>query len=427
MILAHHTKDTRMLKPLALFIGLRYTRAKRKNHFISFISSVSIGGIALGVAALITVLSVMNGFDKELRERILGMASHVTVSGVQGQLPDWRDVEKNIENENFKEIRGIAPFVEGQAMLVHEGSTSFSLLYGVLPHEYANVSEVEKHMVQGNFSDLKSGEFNIILGKRLAESVGLAVGDSVVAIVPEGTLTPAGVLPRTKRFKLVGVFDVGYDYDRAIGYIAMPDAQKLYHLGDGVSGLQIKLDNLYAAPRIALELMMGLSSDYYVTDWTIQNGTFFAAVKLEKTLMFVMLSLIIAVAAFNILSTLVMVVTDKQSDIAILRTVGATPSHIMQIFFIQGSVIGIVGTLVGVVIGVLLALNATAIVAAIEHIFAVKLLSADVYYISFLPSQLLWSDVFKICGASLIMSFLATFYPAWRAAKVQPAEALRYE
>jgi lipoprotein-releasing system permease protein len=236
------------------------------------------------------------------------------------------------------------------------------------------------------------------------------------------------MLPRTKRFKVVGTFDVGYDYDRAMGYLALNDAQKLYHLDDAsVTGLQLKLDNLYAAPRLAREIAQHLPHNFYVSDWTVQNGTFFAAVKLEKTLMFVMLSLIIAVAAFNILSTLVMVVTDKQADIAILRTIGATPATIMRIFFVQGSLIGIIGTFIGLILGVLLALNVTAIVAGIEHVFSVKLLSADVYYISYLPSKLLIADVIKICGASLVMSFLATLYPAWNASRIQPAEALRYE
>jgi len=416
-----------MLKPLALFIGLRYTRAKRKNHFISFISSVSICGIALGVAALITVLSVMNGFDKELRERILGMASHVTIAGYSGAVPDWQALEQRVGSKNYSEIVGMAPFVEGQAMLVNQGRTAFAVLFGVLPQNYAQVSDVEKHMVDGNFTELEPGAFNVVLGKSLAENLGLAVGDSLIIIVPEGTLTPAGVMPRTKRLKLIGTFDVGYDYDRALGFIALNDAQKLYKLANGVSGLQLKLSSLYAAPRLGREIAQDLPSSYYVTDWTVQNGTFFAAVKLEKTLMFVMLSLIIAVAAFNILSTLVMVVTDKRADIAILRTIGATPGTITRIFFVQGSLIGIIGTATGLVLGILLALNVTTIVSSIEHLFSVKLLSADVYYISFLPSQLLWGDVVKICVASLTMSFLATLYPAWRASRIQPAEALRYE
>lgn len=416
-----------MFKPLALFIGLRYTRAKRKNHFISFISLVSIGGIALGVAALITVLSVMNGFDRELKERILGMASHVTVGTYQGGLADWPNFEKYLKSLPIEGVKSMAPFVEGQAMLVNEGQTGFAVLMGVLPENYREVSNVAEHMTTGNFDALQPGTFTMVLGRRLAQNLGVQLGDYVVAIVPEGTLTPAGVIPRTKRFKVVGTFDVGYDYDRAMGYIPLEDAQKLYRLQDNVTAIQIKLDNLYAAPRIAREFAKGLSPDHYISDWTVQNGTFFAAVKLEKTLMFVMLSLIIAVAAFNILSTLVMVVTDKQSDIAILRTMGATPGMIMRIFFVQGSVIGVIGTMSGLIFGVLLALNVTAIVAGIEHLFSVKLLSADVYYISYLPSHLIPSDVFKICFASLGMSFLATLYPAWRASRVEPAEALRYE
>jgi len=415
-----------MFRSIPLFIGLRYTRAKRRNHFISFISLVSILGITLGVTVLITVLSVMNGFDKELRERILGMAPHIVVSGYAGSLGDWPSLETRIAA--FPEIVNVKPFIEGQGMLTHDGRSHFVMLQGLLPEkENENRTLLSQKMLLGALTDLKPGSFGVVLGKRLAANLQAKVGDKVTLVLADAALTPAGLVPRIKRLTVVGIFEVGYEYDSSLAFLHLNDAQKIYRLGDQVTGINATLDNLYSAPRIAKALYQSLGGQYYVYDWTQRNGNFFAAVKLEKTLMFFMLLLIVAVAAFNILSTLVMVVTDKQADIAILRTLGATPGTIMRIFMVQGCVIGVVGTFLGIMGGIALALNVTDLVSLIETTFQVKLLSADVYYISFLPSALHIKDVVIIAGISLLMSFVATLYPAWRASTIQPAEALRYE
>jgi len=415
-----------MFRPFALFVGLRYTRAKRRNHFISFISLVSILGITLGVTVLITVLSVMNGFDKELRERILGIAPHVVVSSYLGGLTDWPVVAQKVAQ--FPHVVHVKPFVEGQGMLTNEGLSHFVLIQGLLPEkEIENDSLLSQKMVAGNLMDMQAGGFGIILGKRLAANLQVNVGDKVTLVLADAALTPAGIVPRVKRLTVQGIFEVGYEYDNSLAFIHLADAQKIYRLDNKVTGINATLDNLYVAPRIGQEIYQALENKYYVYDWTQRNGNFFAAVKLEKTLMFFMLLLIVAVAAFNILSTLVMVVTDKQADIAILRTLGASPGTIMRIFMVQGCVIGVFGTLLGVIGGVLLALNVTSLVNLVESTFKIKLLSADVYYISFLPSSLQPQDVMVIAGISLLMSFVATLYPAWRAASTQPAEALRYE
>jgi lipoprotein-releasing system permease protein len=416
-----------MFRPLELFIGLRYTRAKRRNHFISFISLTSMLGIALGITALITVLSVMNGFQQELRGRILAMTAHATISRWSGPLENWRAVrEQALQNP---EVQGGAPFIRGEAMLNNASLVSGALIQGILPDEEQQVSDIDGKMVQGSLDDLRPGGFGIILGKELANALGLMVGDKVTVITPQATVTPAGVLPRLKRFNVVGIFKAGmYEYDRGLALVHVADAGKLFQYPDGaVNGVRLKLRDLFQAPRLARQLAERLPDGYLARDWTQDHASFFRAVQIEKTAMFVILTLIVAVAAFNIVSALVMVVTDKQADIAILRTLGATPLSIMGIFIVQGITIGLVGTLLGLAGGVALATHVDVVVPFIERLFGVKFLAPDVYLISDLPSQVQWGDVTTIGLVAFGLATLATLYPAWRAARTQPAEALRYE
>ena len=415
-----------MFRPLELFVGLRYTRAKRRNHFISFISLTSMLGIALGVTALITVLSVMNGFEKELRERILGMAAHATVSGPEGRLEGWREVAERLAGQ--PRLLGLAPYVQAEGMLTEGDTVRGTRVRGILPKAEPQVSTVGSQMIEGRLEDLVPGAFGMLLGRDLARVLGVGVGDRVTLVAPQARVTPAGVLPRLRRFTVVGVFAVGmYEYDAGLALIHIEDAAKLFGLGDAVSGLRLRIDDMFAAPRVAREVAAQLPGRYWVSDWTQQHANFFRAVRTEKTVMFVILTLIVAVAAFNIVSTLVMVVSDKKSDIAILRTLGASPRSIMGMFMVQGSIIGVVGTVLGVVGGVALALNVETVVAGIEQLFRVKFLSPDVYYISDLPSDMHWGDVARIALVALVLSLGATLYPAWRASRTQPAEALRYE
>ncbi len=415
-----------MIRPYELFVGLRYTRAKRRNHFISFISMSSILGTALGVTALITVLSVMNGFDQQLRDRILGVTSNITIHAAGGPMHHWQTVASAVRGMHG--VTGLAPYVEGQAMLTHGRVSSGVVVRGILPSAEPQVTNIRGKMVAGSLDALKPGRFGIVLGRDLAWRLGVEVGSHVVLIAPEGEVTPAGLLPRLRRFTVVGIFDVGmYEYDTGLAFIQLNDAARLYQMPQGVSGIRIKLANIYQAPAIAQRMAGRLGPHYRVQNWTREHANFFRALRMEKTVMFVILLLIVAVAAFNIVSTLVMVVTDKEAEIAILRTLGASPGSIMGIFMIQGSVIGIIGTLLGAVGGITLALNVVTIVPFIEHVFHTTFLSSSVYYISQLPSHLKWSDVVTVTCVSLAMGFLATIYPAWRAAQTQPAEALRYE
>jgi len=415
-----------MFRPLEVFIGLRYTRAKRRNHFISFISLISMLGIALGVTALITVLSVMNGFEKELRERILGVVSHATVQHVAGAVGGWAQLRDELGR--YPGVVGAAPFVHAEGMISHGERVAGTILQGVLPEMESAVSELPRKMVAGKLGSLEAGSYGIILGQDLAYSLDATVGDQVVVITPQASLTPAGFLPRLKRFTVVGIFGVGmYEYDSALALMHLEDAATLYRLGDGVSGLHLKLDDMFRAPAVGRALEDILPAGFRVIDWTRQHSNFFRAVRMEKTVMSVILSLIVAVAAFNLVSTLVMMVTDKRSDIAILRTLGSSPASIMAVFIVQGSVVGVIGTLLGMAGGVALALNVETLVPAIERLFHVQFLAPDVYYISDLPSDMRWADVFSIGSIALVFCLLATLYPAWRAARVQPAEALRYE
>lgn len=415
-----------MFQPFELAIGLRYTRAKRRNHFISFISLISMLGIALGVTALITVLSVMNGFERELRERILGMTSHATISAFEGGLEAPAAVADLALRH--PDVLGVAPYIEGEGMARRAGTLSGVLLRGIQPAEETTVSDVGEHMVSGTLTDLEAGAFGLVVGIELARALGLAPGDKVDLMIPQASVTPAGLTPRFRRFTITGVFEIGmYEYDRSMVYMHIDDAAALYRLGDRVTGLRLKLNDMFAAPRVSREVADMLPGFVYVRDWTQQHANFFRAVRTEKIVMFVILSLIVAVAAFNIVSTLVMVVTDKQADIAILRTLGVSPSSVTLIFIVQGAVIGLVGTALGLAGGIALALNVETLVPALERLLHQDFLAADVYYISDLPSELHWDDVLKIAALSLVLGLVSTIYPAWRAARVQPAEALRYE
>ena len=406
-------------------IGLRYTRAKRRNRFISFISLISMAGIALGVMVLIVVLSVMNGFQTEVRTRILGVASHLQITGAGGELADWTSVTRMAEEH--PRVVAAAPFVQAQGMLSSDRAARGVAVRGVLPQAEDKVADFAKHMVQGSVEALRPGEFGIVLGADLARSLGVLPGDKIALIAPQGIVTPAGVVPRLKQFTVAGTFDVGFnEADSGLALIHLEDAQKLYQLEERVSGVRLKLHDLFEAGRVGRELMAKLPR-LYAFDWTSSHPNLFRAVQIEKRMMFIILTLIIAVATFNVVSTLVMLVTDKQADIAILRTLGAAPGSILRIFVVQGAVIGVLGTLLGVVGGVLLALNVETVVPALETALGFKFLSKEVYLIPDLPSEVHLEDVAGIALISLVLAFLATLYPSWRASKVNPAEALRYE
>jgi len=415
--------------PYELTVGLRYTRARRgtgRNGFVSFIAAVSMLGIALGVAALIVVLSVMNGFQEELRTRILSVASHIEIRSLQGGLADWQSVANAVRADSH--VKAEAPYVMGQAMLSAGEVNRGALVRGIDPALEETVADFGAHMLSGSISNLKPGEFGIVLGAELARALGVRPGDSVVLITPQGTVTPAGTLPRVKSFRVVGIFEIGmFEFDSGLALINIADAQKLYRLGDEVSGVRLKLDDLFAAPRVARELLPRLPIDAEVRDWTLSHANFFRAVAIEKRMMFLILTLIVAVAAFNIVSAQMMVVTDKQADIAILRTQGASPASILAIFVIQGAIVGAFGTLLGVAGGLALALNIETVVPFVERMLGVQFLDKSVYYISELPSQVQRADVILVAAIALGLTLLATIYPSWRAARVNPAEALRYE
>ena len=413
-----------MFNSFETMIGLRYVRARRRNHFISFISMSSMIGVALGVMALISVISVMNGFEKELKDRILGMASHAVIEELNG-LKDWQLVINNIKDH--PEIVGAAPYFHAEGMLTKDKIVNGVIIRGILPHEETNVAIVAEKMIAGDLNDLKSTEFNIILGAELVRKLNLKIGDKVTLVVPQANFTPAGILPRLKRFTLIGIFEVGmHEFDAGLALIHMDDALRLFRKSNP-TGIRLKTNNILKAPTISREIASQLSSKYWVIDWTQRHSNFFRALKTEKTVMFVILTLIVAVAAFNIISTLVMAVSDKQSDIAVLRTLGASPKSILKIFIIQGTIIGAIGILLGVIGGVWLASNIETLVPALENMLGYKFLSPDVYYISDLPSDMHWSDVILISVVSFVLCLFATIYPAFRAANTLPAEALRYE
>ena len=414
------------MQPYELFIGLRYTRAKRRNHFISFISLISMLGMGLGVMALIVVLSVMNGFQKEIRERMLGASPHLEVVADGGRMYDWTAVLDRVAQH--PQVAAAAPYVAGQGMLSFGQSVQGVMVRGIDPARETAITELSGKIKVGALGDLRPGEFNIVLGSDLARALGVRMSEKVMLIAPQGQITPAGMMPRLKQFRVAGIFEIGMaPYDSSLALIQMNDAQKLFLLGDAVTGISSKLHDIDIAPRVAQELQSELPPELYANDWTHQNSNYFKAVQMEKRMMFIILSLIVAVAAFNIVSTLVMAVTDKQADIAILRTLGASPRSIMKIFIVQGVIIGVIGTLSGCLGGIALALNLDVVIPFIEQSLGVQFLAKDVYYITELPSDLRYSEVALIAAMSFLISLLATLYPSYRASKTQPAEALRYE
>lgn len=415
-----------MFTPLELFIGQRYTHSRRRNRFISFISFASMLGIMLGVMVLITVLSIMNGFEKELRDKILGVIAHVTVSGTNGQLSDWSAQVERLRKEPH--VIGAAPYVQKQVMITNGERMRGVVLQGIDPAVQDQVSDVDFKMIDGNFTNLKPREYGIVLGVEVASALGVMPGDKVTVVVPQVQITPAGILPRIRRFTVVGVYQIGHpEYDGMTSFIELSDASRLFGLGEDISGVRLKVDNLFAAQSIAYDLQQQLGNDFKVTDWGQEHGSFFRAVKTERIAMTLILFLVVCVALFNLVASLVMTVNDKQADIAILRTFGMSGERIMRVFMIQGSIIGIFGTVVGVSLGVLLSLHIGEVVGWLEHTFGFKVFSADIFYISEIPSDLRWDNVLWIGLASLVASVLATVYPARRAAQIQPAESLRYE
>ncbi|QYF93261.1 lipoprotein-releasing ABC transporter permease subunit [Massilia sp. PAMC28688] len=414
--------------PYEWLVGLRYTRAGRRsgrNSFISFISLISVSGIGLGVAALIVVLSVMNGFRKDVTDRMLSVLAHVEVLDTQGGMANWQDVMADAARH--PDVKGAAPYVQTQGMLLRYGGMRPAIIRGVLPSEEPKVSDVATKVRDGSLADLRAGEFNIVMGYALARSLGLALGDKVTMALAQAQVTPAGMVPRMRTFTLVGIFEAGhYEFDNGMAFVHMEDAQKMERLS-APSGIRLRIADIHEGPRVAHELQAMLPQGLQVRDWSRQNKTWFAAVQTEKKMMLIVMGLIITVAAFNLVSTLVMTVTDKQADIAILRTLGSSPRSIMKIFMIQGAVIGILGTMAGVLLGVVVALNIGTIVPFFERLFGAQVLPSDIYMVSALPSDMRWSDVIGIGGIATIMAFLATIYPSLAASRVKPAEALRYE
>ena len=416
-----------MFRPLFVFIGTRYTRAKRRNHFVSFISLTSMIGLALGVVVMIVVLSVMNGFDHEMRTRVLGMVPHATIESGE-PISDWPALAARVKQN--KQVEAVAPFTQMQGLLTNNGNVQKILLNAIDPAQERKVSIIDGFMKQGSLDDLVVGGFGVVIGDKAATKLGVGMGDKVTFVSPEVTVTPAGMFPRMKRFTVVGIFHVGAgELDGYLGVTNLQDLARLHRWKpDQVQGLRLKFTDLFKAPRTAYEIAQNLGEhQYYSRDWTRTHGNLYQAIGMEKSIIGLLLLLIVAVAAFNIISTLVMVVNDKRGDIAILRTLGATPGQIMAIFMVQGTVIGVVGTLIGAGVGILAALNVSSAISALEGLIGHKFLNADVYFIDYLPSQLMTQDVLLVCGAALVLSFLATLYPAWRAARTQPAEALRYE
>ncbi len=411
-----------MFRPVSLFIGLRYTRAKRRNHFISFISLTSILGLTLGVMVLIVVLSVMNGFDRELQHRILGMVPQGSIVGYQ-PFSEWQKVVEDAEQQKY--VQGAAPFIQLQGLLSHKGAVDSAFISGIHPDYEDRVSILSNYMTTGSLQELQPGSFNIVLGSALGRKLGLAIGDKVTLVLPEAAVTPAGVIPRFKRFTVTGFFKVGAELDGMVGFINLEDAARLARIKGKVEGVRIKVNDLFQAGRIAWEIASKQDGQFYASDWTRTHGTLFQAIKMEKTMMALLLTLIVAVAAFNIVSSLVMVVTDKKADIAILRTLGASPGTIMTLFMVQGSFIGVMGTLMGTLLGIFIALNVSDFALWVEQVTHTQLF--EQYFVNYLPSELRWSNVIFVSSMGFVMSFLATLYPARRAAKVQPAEALRYE
>ena len=409
-----------------LQIGRRYLRASRGNRFVSFISTISMAGVAIGVAVLIVVLSVMNGFEREVRERILSLTAHATISALGSRMTDWQDAAARIRDNSA--VLGAAPFIEDQALLIAGNKSSGAILTGVLPEDEKQVTIISTKTTAGSFDAMKPGEYGIVLGDELAKALGVSMGQRVVIVTSLRTTTPAGVMPRMRAFKVVGLFRAGmYEYDRNLAYVHIADAARLYRMGDDVTGLRLKLADMFAAPRVVRELAVALGGGYYVDDWSRKHATFFRSIQLTKSALFIILLLVVGVAAFNIISTLVMVVKDKRTDIAILRTVGASPRSILSIFMTQGVAIGVIGTLSGVLLGVLISINLESLVHGLEALLGQHFLDAKVYFITDLPALVEWSDVLQISLTAFGLCCLSTLYPSWRAARTQPAQSLRHD
>jgi lipoprotein-releasing system permease protein len=406
------------------FLGLRYLRAAPRPGFVSLIAGIAMIGLALGVAVLIVVLSVMNGFEEELRTRILSLTAHATITGLEGRLSDWRPQEEKIAR--FPGVTAAAPYIEEQGMVTHDGKSAGILLRGVLPDAERRVADLTPHLLSGRLDDLLPGKYRVILGKDLAEELGAKVKDRVVVIVAQGDVTPVGVMPRMRAFEVAGIIAVGmYEYDRRIALVAMQDVAKLTRMGDDITGIRLNVTDMYAAPRVVRDAAAALGGSYLVEDWTTQHANFFRSIEITKRILFIMLSAVVAVAAFNIVSTMVMVVKSKRRDIAILRTFGSSPRSILSIFVVQGSLIGLLGIAFGVLLGVLIAFNLQGLVHGLEDVVGFKFLDARVYFMSDLPAHVRLSDVVKICAFAFVLACLSTLYPAWRAARLLPAESLR--
>jgi len=415
-----------MMHCYELWIGRRYLGSTRGRGFLSFIAVLSMAGVAVGVAVLIVVLSVMNGFERELRERILSMTSHATIGAFGAAMPEWADIAERATQNGA--VTGVAPYIEEQALLLAGNRSSGVLLRGVIPAEERKVSEIERAMVAGTFERLAPEQYGIVLGNELAAALEVGVGDRVVVTIAQGLVTPAGIVPRMRRFEVVGIFAAGmYEYDRNLAYVALADAARLYRLGEGVTGIRLRLADMFEAPRVVRDIARDLGGGYYVDDWTRRHANFFRSIELTKSVMFVILLLVVAVAVFNIVSTLVMVVKDKRGDIAILRTIGATPASVLAIFIVQGTAIGVIGTLAGLALGGLIATNLEMLVHGLERLLDTSFLDAKVYFMSDLPADILATDLIRICGTALALAGLSTLYPAWRAARTEPAEALRHD
>jgi len=409
-----------------LLIGRRYLRSSRGNRFVSFISTISMAGVAIGVAVLIVVLSVMNGFEREVRDRILSLTAHATISALGSRMGDWQDAAARIRDNPA--VLGAAPFIEDQALLITGDKSSGALVTGVLPEDEQQVTIISSKVTAGSFAAMKPGEYGIVLGEELAKALGVGMGERVRIVTSLRTITPVGVMPRMRTFKVVGLFRAGmYEYDRNLAYVHLADAALLYRMGEDVTGLRLRLADMFAAPRVVRELAVALGGGYYVDDWSRKHATFFRSIQLTKSALFIILLLVVAVAAFNIVSTLVMVVKDKQADIAILRTVGAAPRSILSIFVTQGVAIGVIGTLSGVLLGVLISVNLEALIHGLEAVLGLHFLDAKVYFITDLPARVEWSDVLQISLTAFGLCCLSTLYPSWRAARTQPAQSLRHE
>jgi lipoprotein-releasing system permease protein len=410
-------------------IGTRYLRSTHRSGFVSFVASMSVIGLALGVAVLIVVLSVLNGYESELRSRILSVTAHATVTGIQGTIPQWRGLRERAASQ--RGVKAVVPFVEARGLLANGQSVAGAMIRGILPEEEASAVGIASSLTAGKLTDLEAGRFRIILGSALAAEIGASVGDSVVLMTPEGSATPAGFMPRTRRFLVSGIFESRmFEYDRGLALMHMSDAAKLYRLGTGVTGLRFAFEDPFTAPKRVREIAMLIDDSgagFYVTDWTRDHETLFRAVDLTKSMMFFILLIIVIVAAVNLVATLVMIVKEKQTDIAILRTIGAAPANVLEMFLVQGALIGLVGTVAGAMLGWILALNIESIIHGVESLFNVQFLDASVYFMSDLPSEVRLVDVLQVSAVALALSAAATLYPAWRASRTLPAEALRHE